>query len=190
MNPRYLSVVGLILVTFVGGCASCEQAARATPTDWLTSHGGVESGPLQSRVECSARLLISGCQGRAVSIHILNNDTLTAYSWPNGDVFLSRGLVNALTDAELSAAIAHELGHLLNDGQLKSVVGLNGASTSLDVEERADATGTELLLLQHMSPTAMISMLEKVQKGGGVLRNTRHAIDHRIELLKTASTHR
>ncbi len=183
MDPRQLSVLVLLLSTFAAGCASLEHTLQPTPPEWLATHGGTESGPVEARAARLAQPLIAGCHGQLISIHILANDTLTAFSWPNGELFISEGLANALNDDELSAAIAHELGHLLNGGQLQSVVALNGTSSALDIEERADAIGSALLQSQNLPPPAMITMLQKVRSAGGLSAASDRTIAHRIQLL-------
>jgi predicted Zn-dependent protease len=82
----------------------------------------------------------------------------------------------------VSAALAHELGHLLADGHLRSVVGLNGGE--LDCESRADAIGLRLLVAAHLGPEAMASMLEKVGAAPGMSPASQKSLGHRIEILR------
>jgi Zn-dependent protease with chaperone function len=151
--------------------------------DWADRQGGLESGSLQQRAERSAAAIAAECSGHCITLHVLATDSVSAFSWPSGDVFVTRGLVHLLDDAELSAAIAHELGHLLSDGHLKSIVSLKGYPAHQDREERADAFGAALLRAQHIRPTAMATMLKKVRDRGTISPACREALDHRIQIL-------
>jgi Zn-dependent protease with chaperone function len=90
-----------------------------------------------------------------------------------------------LNDAELSAVIAHELGHLLTDGNLQTVASLKGCCVNPDREVRADAAGVALLRTQGLSADTMIHMLRKVEKYGSLPPNCRLAMEHRIALLSS-----
>jgi Zn-dependent protease with chaperone function len=43
---------------------------------------------------------------------------LGAWAWPGGRIEVSRALIDRLDDEQLAAALAHELGHLLDGGHL------------------------------------------------------------------------
>src|SRR5262249_48863309 len=116
-----------------------------------------------------------------------NTDAVGAFSWPSGRVFVTRGLMDHLDDQELSAVIAHELGHLLTDGQLQTVASLKGCCSDPDAEVRADAAGVALLRTQGISVEPMIRMLGKVERYGSLPTACRLAMDHRIALLTTAA---
>ena len=99
---------------------------------------------------------------------------------------MTRGLVDGLDDAELAAAVAHEIGHLLDEGHLRSRAGLRGGhtrSTGSDAEARADAVGVTLLESAGLPRSAMVGMLEKVADAPGLSTSTRSSIRRRIGLL-------
>jgi Zn-dependent protease with chaperone function len=121
--------------------------------------------------------------GRKISIQVLATDAVCAFSWRDGHVFITRGLMDRLNDQELAAVIAHELGHLLSDGQLQTVASLRGCCVDSDREVRADAAGLALLRAQGISARPMISMLKKVETYGALPPNCRLAMDRRIALL-------
>jgi predicted Zn-dependent protease len=121
---------------------------------------------------------------RPIRMSVLDSHTVGAYGWPNGNLFVTRGLVDLLSDCELAAAIAHEMGHLLNDGHLHTVVSLRGCCVSPDAEARADAIGVRLLQESGIDPGTMVSMLSKVQLASGVSSSCQKAIGLRIELLR------
>lgn len=62
-----------------------------------------------------ARLLANTGIGKVPGrIYVLTEPSIDAYVLPNGDIFISTGMLRlARRDAELSAVIGHELGHIL-----------------------------------------------------------------------------
>jgi Zn-dependent protease with chaperone function len=144
------------------------------------------AGARQARVDSIAGPLLRQCQGKQIQIRILDNDAVTAYGWRGGNVFLTRGLVDLMRDDELAAAIAHELGHLLGDGYVRSVTSLHGCDQeqNLDTEHRADVIGAELLRNGNLPPSAMTRMLQKVQGQRELTAACRRAVAKRVELLE------
>jgi Zn-dependent protease with chaperone function len=163
------------------GCVSAPKPAVV----WATDHGGTLPAHdlRQGRVDAVSQELIAACSGRKITVQVLATDVVTAYSLWDGHVFVTRGLVDHLDDAELQAAIAHELGHLLSDGRLHSVASLRGCCIDPDREVRADAAGAALLRSQGLSSTAMISMLRKVEKYGALPPACQSAVERRISIL-------
>jgi hypothetical protein len=99
---------------------------------------------------------------------------LGAWAWPDGRVEVSRALVDRLDDEELAAALAHELGHLLDGGHLPGAglardapLGLRGDRGADDIEARADRIGCTLLAHRGVACTAMARMLADVAAGLG-----------------------
>ena len=178
-----MCVAGLGAV-MVGGCAT---AARPDRNAWITEQGGVVSGPLQERVDAALARLAPAIHGRSdVRAYVLGSDAVGAFSWPDRTLFVQRRLVELLTDVELSAALAHELGHLLNDGHLQGVASLRGCCRSPDQEVWADARGVELLKTSGLDPAAMPTMLTKVRNLLPHDPVCRRAIARRIEILSAA----
>lgn len=97
-----------------------------------------------------------------------------AWAWPDGRIRVSRALVDLLDDAELMAALAHEVGHLLDRGDLSPPpAALLGGAEGDDPELRADQIGRRLLEARGLPPEAMGRMLAKVaarSRGGGFAR--------------------
>jgi len=106
---------------------------------------------LQARVECSP-----------LHFHVLRNSALAAYSWASGDIYLTSSLMDAATDDEIAASVAHELGHLLNNGDAHTVLSLRGVTAPASVEERADRVGCHLLAASGRSPAALLDVLQKI----------------------------
>ena len=182
----FVSVVGLLVV----GCAigfvaiGCSSSSNSPMAHWISAHGGVVTGAYEDRAEAVASPLFASCSGQTITIQVLDLDAPAAYSWPDGHVFVSRGLEDQLTNPELAASIAHEMGHLLNDGKISTVAALQGTDAGLMVEVNADATGVKVLKSNHISPEAMISMLEKVGDSDSLSAHTHRALDQRIAILK------
>lgn len=87
-------------------------------------------------------------------------DAVGAWAWPDGRVAVSRALVDRLDDQELAAALAHEVGHLLDGGHLPGRHALDGGVD--DIERRADRIGCGILLQHGVPGDAMPRMLSKV----------------------------
>jgi predicted Zn-dependent protease len=131
---------------------------------WVRAQGGIETDAAsQDRLERAAIRLSRGHDQLPVRVAVLATDAVSAYSWPDGQIFVTRGLLNRISDdQELAAAIAHELGHLLDDRHVRLALSLRGRENADDLEARADAIGASLLEAQHIPRGAMPSLLRKV----------------------------
>jgi Zn-dependent protease with chaperone function len=175
-----------LLCTILSGCVTAPPSQSVDL--WVVHQGGTIEGTRQARADAVARPLFACCVGRATSIQVLNTDAVSAFSWRNGRVYVTRGLMDRLNDSELTAVIAHELGHLLSDGQLQtSVASLQGCFLNPDREIRADAAGVALLRAQGLPAQPMISMLKKIEVYGSLPPACRLAMDHRIALLSATN---
>jgi Zn-dependent protease with chaperone function len=172
------------LLSCTVGCAVENQTVAVNT--WAAHEGGLLVGAREAKVQAVAAPLVACCEGRKISVQILNTDAVGAFSWANGRVFITRGLMDHLDDQELSAVIAHELGHLLTDGHLQTVASLKGCCEDPDAEVRADAAGVALLRTEGLSADAMVHMLAKVERYGSLPSACRSAMDHRIALLAAA----
>jgi predicted Zn-dependent protease len=122
-----------------------------------------------------------------VYVRVLNSNSVGAFGWPDGDVFVTRGLVDLLNEPELTAALAHEMGHLLDGGFAHAVVSLRGCSSDPDAEIRADAIGVRLLQQNGIPPGAMSSMLAKVCASAAVPSSRRAQMQSRIAAASATS---
>lgn len=159
------------------GCAS-----TASQLTWVRAQGGIVQDARLERAQAACSL-VGQAADRTVHVNVLDSDAVGAYGWPDGNLFVTRGLVDLVSDQELAAAIAHEMGHLLNDGHLHTVVSLRGCCVSPDAEARADSIGVRLLDERGIGRGAMISMLNKVRSSPGVPPSCQQGIGRRIELL-------
>lgn len=181
------AIWALIFAGFVTGCGSA--GAVQTHGGWVSDRGGIVTDARVDRVQHAADRLTAGTSSQTkVSVYVLNSPSLAAYSWPDGSIYLTRALVDRLSDDELAAVVAHEMGHLKHDTHA-TVAALDGAShgrSAADIETRADATGVAMLQKAGLSRSAMIRMLRKVESSSGLSRSDRAAIRFRIQLLSAA----
>lgn len=134
------------------GCAAASSPAQR----WVESCGGTVSGPAQERARSAlARLQVNGWLERPLTVTVLRSDRPGAYCWRSGAIFVTQGLIGLLDDDELTAAVAHEAGHLVADGHIPRNAALDGyrrargtrvaSIASVDAEVAADRMGRELL---------------------------------------------
>jgi hypothetical protein len=172
-----------ISIVALGGCAAAPRNEATAVTHWMRTQGGELTDARLIRVDAIGGALPQNAIPVAVKFHVLNTAAITAYSWDSGDIFISAGLVDAATDDEITAAIAHEMGHLVNAGDV-GVSGLRGNNGGLNVEERADATGVGLIQKTSRPPAALISLLTKV-RAASASADSKEEIQKRINLLRS-----
>lgn len=170
------------------GCAG-RTAATGPGARWIARQGGLCTEST-ARADAALSRLTDASHGNGLRIATLAGQSPVAYAWPDGSIFVSRGLLALLDDEELTAAIAHEVGHLMSDGHFRSAASLGGrpaarpAIAGRDIESRADAAGVELLRRRGLAPQSMQRMLVKVRSSSPHLsREQAGAIDRRIEML-------
>ena len=169
---------GIALICAGQGCANSQHEMS-----WIQHQGGLVQGPCLAKAQrAEARLGTD-----LTALNVLDDPAPGAYSWPDGNVFVTKGLVDLLTEQELAAAIAHEMGHLLNDGHLQAPVSLQGCCTTPNIEERADAIGVRLLQQAGISRDVMPQMLEKVERASSTSAGCRSNMQKRIDLLRSPS---
>jgi predicted Zn-dependent protease len=181
---RYLSItLGAVVLALLTAC-TCTSPSQAK---WVQQQGGVVADSHQQRADAAVKRLLARRQpSERIGVQVLNSETISACVWPNRRVFITRGLMDRLTDDELAAALSHEIGHLLDDGNLRSMVALRGlgpiggAGAGADHEVQADTFGCGLLESAGIPRAAMISMLEKVRAAHGDDPYLREGLDQRL----------
>ena len=174
-----LIVVLFLPVALLVGCSSQTPVER-----WVAAQGGTIS---DGRLERARTLAVELCSSRPVPrIAVLDRADLAAFSWPGGEIYLSRGLIDALDDAALSAAIAHEMAHVLKHERSDQVTALRGSEAHLNEEIAADRLGAGLLEDAGIPRSAMAAMLEIVVRDGGLAPAVRSDLRRRIEILSHA----
>jgi Zn-dependent protease with chaperone function len=114
-------------------------------------------------------------------VRVCDSEKVGAYSWSDGTVYLTSSLLVLLTDDEVSAVIAHELGHLAHvEGGCQGFA--LGGPRNAD-EEQADAVGVMLLRTSGIPPGALGRALAKVRDAHTTPEETRRAMAARIALL-------
>lgn len=153
---------GLLCALLAGGCAAGGEAfARDS---WTKRQGGISAGdksiPLTGAVE---RLQIA-CPLIKLHVHVLEKNDLSAYVWPDGHIYVSRELAARATEEQLAAAMAHEIGHLLDKQNTPPPSALAPHFTAEDLREyRADQLGRALLVKAGYSDKHMASLLRLIQ---------------------------
>ena len=174
------------------GCAG-RTAVTAPDALWIARHRGLCTEGA-ARADAALSRLTGASHGSGLRVATLADERPVAYAWPDGSIFVSRGLLSLLDDEELAAAIAHEVGHLMNDGHFRLAASLAGhrapraAIAGGDIESRADAAGVKLLRRRRLPPQAMQRMLVKVRSSSPNLsRQQAGAIDRRIKMLTSTA---
>jgi Zn-dependent protease with chaperone function len=170
--------VGLSLasVMLFAGCASAPVVTPAAPI----ARARNDSVRVARAVNALSPLL----GGRNLRAALDDTPAVGAYAWPDGRILLTRGLVRLLDDDELAAAVAHEMGHLLEETHAPAVASLDGAGATADPEFRADAAGARLLARTGVPAAAMARMLEKVAASPGTTIACRARLLQRIARLR------
>lgn len=141
----------------------CSVAPTAKVDRWAVAQGGCIDGSARDRATAAlARLQINDLPGvTTLSVQVLDSDRPGAYAWPCSRLFVTRGLVELLNADELSAALAHEVGHLTTEPSPVDGVALASDSHD-DCEVAADEAGRKLLTASGLPSSALVTMLQKV----------------------------
>lgn len=126
---------------------------------------GAADEPRRERVERLGAALAP--EGTAIHFGLSARRGLAAFAWPDGSVLVTRDLVDLLDDDQLAAALAHEIGHLVNGGHVAAPATLAGTPVDDQPERHADRTGCRLLAARGRSPDAMRRMLVTVSAALG-----------------------
>jgi predicted Zn-dependent protease len=83
----------------------------------LASYGGVYENPqLQALIEQTVERLVAASERPDLKYKVimLNSPAINAFALPNGNLYITRGLVALANDrAELASVLAHEMGHVI-----------------------------------------------------------------------------
>jgi Zn-dependent protease with chaperone function len=148
---RWLTVCAGLLVTFAIGAVALNTLplwfAVAMPAAWerklgeaterlVTTGdqrcgGAVGQAALNRLVE---RLRAAGGVTLPVTISVIKNKTVNAFTLPGGQVLIMSGLFNAAVDGPmLAGVIAHELGHVMHHDPTTSMLRVMGLSIVLNI---------------------------------------------------------
>ncbi len=181
-----LSLILLTLST-CGGCASSMTGndSRLAETNWVQQQGGQIASHQQARATALCNALCHGWISHKVRVRIINSARLAAWSWPDADIYISRGLAMHLNNGELSAAIAHEMGHLINSGAVQCPYALGHAGEKLNIESGADLTGARVLAAHGISPQNLLAVLNLLRRRT-TSASLKTALTQRIYILSSA----
>jgi predicted Zn-dependent protease len=172
------------LAVVSGGCATPSAGLRSD-----AAREGLSDRSRHSRLDAALAHVCPRSGLPTLKIHLMDSAEPAAFSWPNGSVSVSGGLIDLVSDDELSAVLAHELGHLLKPSPAArfvkpTVSSLRGCAASLEVERQADNIGVTLLTNAHIPSNAMATMLEKVRATTHQSASCKSDLSRRVELLK------
>lgn len=114
-------------------------------------------------------------------IRVIASATPKAFAVTPCEVLVSEGLLDWATADEARAAIAHELGHLVEaeGGVVSSLLGEPGMECP---EARADRFAIGLLEDAGYEPSAMASLLDRLVDHASVSEPVQHHLAHRYSL--------
>jgi hypothetical protein len=158
-------------------CAIVALTGCATAPESAGDNGAIIN---KNRAQAALDRLRPSYSGPA-KVYLMASDSPAAYSWPNGTICLTRGLVCLLNDDEICAVIAHELGHLAHAQGGCQGFALGGPRTA--DEQRADAVGIMLLRTSGVAPSSLGHALSKVRDASGASDDLRRAMTVRIAAL-------
>jgi predicted Zn-dependent protease len=86
------------------GCAATQLSAANSSVSiapWVRRYGGLVTGPEHQRLQ-HALSTVSAVLGPETQLRasVLNSSKPAAYAWPDGSLFVTRGLKDQLDDAE------------------------------------------------------------------------------------------
>lgn len=150
----------LLLMACLPGCTTSGVAAGPSST-WIAKNGGVVTDTTSHRVaEIASRF--TGVVEQPLHVRVLSSKAPSAFAWPSGDIFLTDAIVSILTDDEIAAVIAHELGHIISDRSSHSGSALTGTHEHFHTEMLADDVGIRLLNATSTPQGSLRSALHKV----------------------------
>jgi predicted Zn-dependent protease len=136
MRDKSLRAAACALALFVAGCSTAPDSQRTTSLTLpkpaqaemspaalrehqriLASYGGVyDDARLQATVDQTVARLAAASERPDLKykVVILNSPAINAFSLPNGQLYVTRGLLALANDkAELASVLAHEMGHVI-----------------------------------------------------------------------------
>lgn len=95
-------------------------------------------------------------------VHVVRNSEPSALSRPGGKIQISTGMIDGrhLTDNEIAAVLAHEMGHILTNAPMSRIPAIQR-----NQETEADIIGLELMSLAGFNPNAAVHLLARTSEG-------------------------
>lgn len=164
--------LAILILALGAGCVSA-------PLDAVALHDCAEA-----RADAALARVRPVFGGPAI-VQTADTDRPAAYSWDDGRIVVTRGLIDLMTDDELAAVIAHELGHLClarGDRVARAPFALRG--NGADNEFLADRAGSRLLVASGIPPAALAEALARVRDSALTPRYLKPGLSQRIAVLK------
>ena len=158
-----------ILLPVLAALAGC-SATRHPAGDGLAlvASDAADAVRLERMRRIGRDLALATLAPERIDVGLSSREAIGAWSWPDGRIRLSRALLDALDDDELTAAVAHEIGHLLDGGHVTgeaAALAGRGSPTPRDrsgTEARADALACAVLRARGARTDALPRMLRTV----------------------------
>jgi Zn-dependent protease with chaperone function len=168
-------LLAALLPMVVFGCAENQAAVASEHIEWVAASNRAATAFDRVRPAFSGSV--------ALRLQVFQSPRPAAYCWSSGTIYLSNALIQSLTDDEVAAAIAHEMGHLVprgfgNPGERFALEGV-----VMDEEQRADAIAVNILKKFGIAPTALVRVLEKMRDAPQTPIDLCPALQRRIALL-------
>ena len=187
---RLLALV--VLFSVATGCAGFPVSKPHGYARTVEACGGLCSDQVcvDHAQEVLVRLL--GPQN-SLRVAVVESESLRAFAWPSGHLLVSCGLARGTMEADdeaLAAALAHECGHLMDDGHMWQTGHRHHPATlahgSADAEARADRLGVQLLIRAGYSAKAMDRLLVRLASDPTLKPAYQRTIRERIASLRAA----
>lgn len=174
--------------------ANREARSPSLPREILERIGAqiYDEPALSAYVEGVGRRLVTqgGVTGAEYSFHVLDMPTPNAHALPSGHIFVTRGLLALLDDeAELAAALAHELGHVARRHAAERE---RQRQTALDAAFAAARTSGSVAVGTSVAREGMLALrrysrdqeLDADRAGVGYIRQAGYRSDAMLSLLE------
>lgn len=153
----------LPLLAVLAGCSATHGLGPGAPTAVARDADAVQLERVQ---RIGRQLALATSAPERIDVGLSQRGAIGAWSWPDGRIRVSRTLADALDDDELRAALAHEIGHLLDAGHVAggpaALAGGTPRHEQAGVEARADALACALLRTRGVPTDALPRMLRTV----------------------------
>jgi len=199
MRVRISLCVWMSGLMLAAGCSSTGPRppgpSAAERARWVAGMGGVERCAAREAAlatMCASLLATTQTDPASLRLRVLRAGPAGAYAFPPNAVYVTARAFERWPEDELTAAVAHELGHLLDQPWASdSPAGLIADATPghLATEMRADRIGRRLLRDAGQDPTALSRLLSRLVADAHTRADTRAHLSRRIAALASLQRH-
>ena len=176
----------LFLLTAATGCAGFSKPMPRGYDRTVQVYGGL--CPDQACLDRAQRVLdrLIG-PNQDIQVEIVGTAAPRAFAWSSGHLLVSCGLaMDPANEQLLAAALAHECGHLLDDGHMDHHAPYTLTHGRAHAETRADRIGVQLLARAGYDPAAMAQLLADLETDPDFPPAQRGVLRERIADLRDA----